>query len=206
VLGPDHPELGRSLNETGPLEVQMGKLPEAEAHLSRALAIMEKTYGPDHPDASQSLVGLGDVRFLQGRFAEAEEFYNRALAIQRSKLGDDHPAVADSLIRLARVHWAGDRTAAAFREAMDAETIMLTHFGLSLRGLSEREALEYERVRASGLNIALSILAGTPAAGLPPAALEQAWTALAGSRALVLDQVATLRRPPASEETPEIDR
>lgn len=206
VLGPDHPELGRSLNELGDIEVQLGKLPEAEQHYARSLAILEKAYGPGHPDTSRSLVGLGDLRLLQGRLADAEDSYTRALSIQRSRLGESHPAVADSLIRLAQVHWAGRRPAKAFKESMDAETILLDHFGLSLRGLSEREALEFERVRASGMNTALSILAGTPSTGLPATALEQAWTALARSRALVLDQVASLHRPSASEDEPEIDR
>jgi CHAT domain-containing protein len=206
VLGPEHPEVGRSLNALGDIEVQLGRLPEAEKHYSRSLAILEKTYGPGHPDTCRSLVGLGDLRFSKGLLADAEDFYARALAIQRSKLGENHPAVADSLIRLAQVHWAGNRPGKAFQESMDAETILLTHFGLSLRGLSEREALEFERVRASGMDTALSILAGTPSSELPATALEQAWTALARSRALVLDQVASLHRAPAGEDEPEIDR
>jgi CHAT domain-containing protein/Tfp pilus assembly protein PilF len=206
VLGSEHPALGRHLNAKGDIEVLLGMLPEAEKDFARGLAILEKAYEPGHPDTSPSLVGLGDVRYRQGRLAEAEEFYTRALTIQRTRLGETHPSVAESLIRLAQAHWAGRKPAQAFQESMDAETILLDRFGLSLRGLSEREALEIERVRASGMDLALSILAGAAAGELPDTALEQAWTALLRARALVLDQVASLRRPPTSEQSPEIDR
>jgi len=206
VLGPDHPQFGRSLNVKGDIEVLMGRLPEAEQDYARGLAILEKAYQPGHPDTSPSLLGLGDVRYRQGRLGDAEDLYARALSIRRNRFGESHPAVAESLIRLAQLHWAGRKSAQAFQEAMDAETILLAHFGLSLRGLSEREALDIERARESGMDLALSILAGAPVSDLPDTALEQAWTALLRSRALVLDQVASLHRPATTEQSPEIER
>ncbi len=118
------------------------------------------------------------------------------------RLGETHPAVAEELNRLAAVHWSLGEARQAFEESLQAEEILRAHFGRSLRGLSEREALEYERVRISGLSTALSVLAATSPARLPNDAVERVWMTLVRSRALVLDQMAGLHRAAGSGDDP----
>jgi CHAT domain-containing protein/tetratricopeptide (TPR) repeat protein len=203
VLGPVQPDLGRSLNRLADVELRLGLFPSAEQHLQRAQTILEKVYGVGHPETAVSLHGLGRLRYVTGRYVPAESFFQKALAVRRTKLGETHPAVAEELTGLAGVHWALGDARRAFEESLQAEDILGAHFGRSLRGLSEREALEYERVRASGLNTALSVLASAAPRELPEDGVERAWMALVRSRALVLDQMAGLHRTTSAREDPE---
>jgi tetratricopeptide (TPR) repeat protein len=49
VLGPEHPDTARSLNNLGSLLNAMGDLAGARPYYERALAIYEKVLGPEHP-------------------------------------------------------------------------------------------------------------------------------------------------------------
>jgi len=204
VLGPAHADLGPSLNRLADVELRMGELPAARRHFERALAILDKAYGPGHPESAVSLDGLGRLRDLAGQSLRAEDFFRRGLAVRRAKLGSTHPAVAEELTNLARVHWSLGNARRAFEESLQAEDILRAHFGRSLRGLSEREALEYERIRASGLSTALSVLAPTPSRNLPEDAVARAWMSLVRSRALVLDEMAGLHRAVGGNDDPAL--
>jgi CHAT domain-containing protein len=57
-LGPDHPHTAASLNNLGMLYWAMGRWPEAEPFLQRALQICEQQLGPAHPDTATSLNNL----------------------------------------------------------------------------------------------------------------------------------------------------
>jgi class 3 adenylate cyclase/tetratricopeptide (TPR) repeat protein len=98
ALGPDHPDVARSLHVLGMVYWIQGRHAEAEVVFSRALAIREKTLGPDHPDVARSLNSLGLAYPDQ---AEAEPFYARATAIWERTLGPEHPDVALGLVNLA---------------------------------------------------------------------------------------------------------
>ena len=52
ALGPDHPDVARSLNNLAELYENQGRYAEAEPLYKRALAIREKALGPDHPDVA----------------------------------------------------------------------------------------------------------------------------------------------------------
>ena len=58
ALGPDHPDVGTSLNNLAVLYQAQGRYAEAEPLYKRALAIREKALGPDHPDVGTSLNNL----------------------------------------------------------------------------------------------------------------------------------------------------
>ncbi|HKB07032.1 MAG TPA: CHAT domain-containing tetratricopeptide repeat protein [Candidatus Polarisedimenticolia bacterium] len=206
VRGPYDTDLGRTLNRLAGVETERGEYSAAESHFRRARAILRKAYGPGHPDEAVSLDGLGRLRHLTGRDRPAVDYFRAALEVRRSRLGATHPAVAEELNRLAEVHWSLGEARQAFEESLRAEEILRAHFGHSLRGLSEREALDYERVRASGLSTALSVLAGTPPARLPTDAVERVWVALVRSRALVLDQMAGLHRAAGDRDDPALAR
>jgi len=61
VLGPDHPEVPRSLSSLGSLYYAQGQYAKAEPLLRLALTIREKALGQDHPDVAQSLNSLGSL-------------------------------------------------------------------------------------------------------------------------------------------------
>ena len=52
ALGPDHPDVARSLNNLAALYETQGRYADAEPLYKRSLAIREKALGPDHPDVA----------------------------------------------------------------------------------------------------------------------------------------------------------
>ena len=121
ALGPDHPDVGVSLNNLAGLYRVQGRFVEAEPLYRRSLAISEKALGPDHPDVALLLQNMGGLYRAQGRYAEAEPLYRRGLAIREKALGPDHPAVGRSLNNLAALYRDQGRYAEAeplFRRAL----------------------------------------------------------------------------------------
>ena len=96
ALGPDHPDVGRDLNNLARLYDSQGRYGDAEPLYKRALAIAEKAFGPDHPDVGTALNNLAELYDSQGRYGEAEPLYKRALAIREKALGPDHPDVGSA--------------------------------------------------------------------------------------------------------------
>jgi tetratricopeptide (TPR) repeat protein len=187
------------LNRLADVELHLGDFNEAEQHFTRGLSILEKSYGAGHPDTAASLSGLGRLRLLTGKYDSAEAFLNQALAIEREKFGVTHLAVAEELTFLAKVHWASGDVLQAFEDSLQAEDLLRAQFGSSLRGLSEREALSTAgalfRNEHCPFDLDLDLLQG-----LPENAATKAWTALARSRAFVLDRMAALHRDPGRLE------
>jgi class 3 adenylate cyclase/tetratricopeptide (TPR) repeat protein len=104
TLGPDHPDVARSINSLAGVYYVQGHYEEAERLYRRALEVREKTLGPDHPDVSESLNDLGLLYRNQGRYDEAQSLLARALAICERALGPDHPNVAVCLDNLGIVN------------------------------------------------------------------------------------------------------
>jgi class 3 adenylate cyclase/tetratricopeptide (TPR) repeat protein len=104
ALGPDHPDVARSLNNLGIVYWLQGRYSEAESLHLRELAIEETALGPGHPDLGRSLNNLANVYHDQARYAEAESLHARALAIWERALGPDHPLVALALNNLANLY------------------------------------------------------------------------------------------------------
>ncbi|SFK23149.1 Tetratricopeptide repeat-containing protein, partial [Desulfomicrobium apsheronum] len=52
ALGPDHPDVARSLYHLGLLYKTQRDYSQAEPFFKRSLAIREKALGPDHPDVA----------------------------------------------------------------------------------------------------------------------------------------------------------
>ena len=59
--GPDHPDVGTSLNNLAALYDSQGRYGEAEPLYKRSLALYEKALGPDHPSVGQSLNNLATL-------------------------------------------------------------------------------------------------------------------------------------------------
>lgn len=104
LLGPDHPEVAASLNDSAVLYRKQGRYAEAEPLHARALAIFEKALGPDDENVAHSLTSLALLYREQGRYAEAEPLHLRALAIFEKTLGPEHEKVANSLTNFALLY------------------------------------------------------------------------------------------------------
>jgi tetratricopeptide (TPR) repeat protein len=102
-LGPDHPDVGRSLNNLGNALRGLGDLRAALHAHQRAQAILQARLGPDHPDVGRSLNNLGGVLGGLGELPAALDAHQRARAILDARLGPDHPDAASSLDNLGIV-------------------------------------------------------------------------------------------------------
>ena len=164
----------------------------AESLFARAVRIDEQVLGPEHLHLAIPLAGLARAKLALGDVAGARPLFDRALAIREQVLGPEHPLVAEILhdraVARARL---GDR-AGALEDALRAERIGRDHFHLMAQSLSEREALRFEAVRASGLDLAVSL--ASDSIGLAPPLRRSVWDALIRSRGLVLDEMAERQR------------
>ena len=113
TFGPDHPDVGVSLNNLALMYKAQGKYAEAEPLYKRALVIKEKALGPTHPQVATSLNNLAVLYEAQGKYAEAEPLYRRALSIAEKELGPTHPQVAASLNNLAVLYYLQGKYAEA---------------------------------------------------------------------------------------------
>ena len=105
ALGPDHPDVGTSLNNLAELYRDQGRYAEAEPLYKRASAISREGAGTRPPRRRHVAEQPGRCCIdSQGRYAEAEPLYQRALAIREKALGPDHPDVGTSLNNLAGLY------------------------------------------------------------------------------------------------------
>jgi CHAT domain-containing protein/Tfp pilus assembly protein PilF len=108
-LGPDHPDVSKSINGLAIIHTYKGEYSKAESLFQRALAIREKAFGPEHPDVAASLNNLALLYTNMGDYARAEPLQQRALAAREKALGPEHPDVAISLNNLAILYnYLGD--------------------------------------------------------------------------------------------------
>ena len=82
TMGPDSPDLARTLNEIGVLSYLQNNMEVAESFFKRSLAIREKVLGPDHADVAQSLNNLAALYNDRKMYEQAEPLYERALSIR----------------------------------------------------------------------------------------------------------------------------
>ncbi len=188
ALGPDHPDVALSLEGLAGLHRAAGDYSAALALLERALRIREKALGPVHPLVAQSLEDLAGLHAALRQFPEARPLSERAVKIRQEVLGNDHPLTARSLFQLAGVLASSGESAHSLELALQAERISREHVLLTLRTLSERQALGYAAARPPALGLALDLLARR--SGVAPGRAREVWDAVIRSRALVLDEMA----------------
>jgi len=90
-------------NGMGVMLRMQGKLPEALAHLQRALELQEQALGPDDPNVAALTGNIGLALNEQGKPEEALVHLRRALAIQEATLGPSHPKLAATLGNIGTV-------------------------------------------------------------------------------------------------------
>lgn len=101
LLGEDHLDIARTLNNLASLYRRQGKYDEAEPFYRQALTIREKLLGTEHPETARSLNNLAIFYQSQKEYKQAESLYQRTIAIYELHLGSDHPDVARTLNNLA---------------------------------------------------------------------------------------------------------
>jgi tetratricopeptide (TPR) repeat protein len=104
VLGPEHPNTLRSLNNLANLYRNQGQYEQAEPLYQRALEARERVLGPEHPDTLGSLNNLANLYADQGQYEQAEPLYQRALEAYERVLGPEHPDTAQTLGNLALLY------------------------------------------------------------------------------------------------------
>jgi tetratricopeptide (TPR) repeat protein len=73
-LGPDHPDVGFSLNNLALVYMRQGRFTEAEPVFRRSLAIFEKALGAEHPNVGKALGNLAALYQSQGVTATPNRF------------------------------------------------------------------------------------------------------------------------------------
>ncbi len=113
VLGAEHPQTLRSLNNLAVLYQAQGRYGEAEPLYRRALETSERALGAEHPQTLNSFNNLAALYESQGRYGDAEPLYRRALEASDRVLGAGHPDTLSSLNNLAGLYYAQGRSGEA---------------------------------------------------------------------------------------------
>ena len=103
ALGPNHPDVGQSLNNLAQLLLAIGDLAGARPLAERVLQINEQALGATHPAVATSLDNLAALLHASGDYAAARPLSERAVRITETALGPDHPAVGIRLSNLAEI-------------------------------------------------------------------------------------------------------
>jgi len=189
-LAPGSLDVVDSLQSLAMLARQQGDLPQAQQYDLEALELKRKVC-PNSWCTAEILSDLGEIAYQQGDLNGAAGYLKTAADMREKGLGSMHPDFARSLRDLALTDAALGKTSEALDASLRAERIGTEHLRISVRALSERQALAYEAVRASGLDVALSLLEDPNNAA---SARSEVFDTLIHSRALVLDELAARHR------------
>jgi len=106
LLGPDHPDVGVTLNNLAYSLVDGDQLDEAQRVLVRARALFEAALGPTHEFVAATVMSLGDVALRAGRLDEALALTLRAQSMREQRYGASHPYLAEVMVQLGFVRGA----------------------------------------------------------------------------------------------------
>ena len=115
--------LASTLDQRALVAKQQGRIPDAIALASEALALREANLGPNALPTAQSLNNLALLQARANNLAEAAVLFERAVRIRERKLGPNHPDVAGTLQNLGNLYSDQGRfeeAKAAYRRALDA--------------------------------------------------------------------------------------
>jgi len=91
ILGPEHLDTLRSMNDLSITLREEGRFAEAEKLDRNLVDVERRVLGPEHPATLESLNNLAATLRDQGRPVEAEKWLREALDIRRRVLGPDNP-------------------------------------------------------------------------------------------------------------------
>jgi tetratricopeptide (TPR) repeat protein/CHAT domain-containing protein len=188
-LGTEHVSVSVALETLSSRYFETAQYQKSLDVLGRALAIVEKVLGPTHVEVAEVLQGMADSQVQLGSLAEAGRNYDRALSIQEAAFGPTHVKVGELLLKLAKLNWRTGKWEATLDHSLTSEGVLRRQFIQIAPALSEREALQYEIARSSGVNLSISSLLALSGEARRQA-IPKVWDAIIQSRALVLDEMA----------------
>jgi tetratricopeptide (TPR) repeat protein len=103
VLGKEHPDTLRSMNNLAGLLYRQGKYKEAEKMNRQTLELTETVLGKNHPNTLISMSNLAVVLDRQGKYEEAEKMNRQTLELRETVLGKEHLKTLASMNNLAGV-------------------------------------------------------------------------------------------------------
>jgi Flp pilus assembly protein TadD len=123
VLGKEHPDTLRSMNNLAYLFNSQGKYDTAEPLYRETLQLTEKILGKEHPDTLRSMNNLAGLFDSQGNYDAAEPLYRETLQLRKKILGKEHPDTLTSMNNLAYLFNSQGKYDAA--EPLYRETLQL---------------------------------------------------------------------------------
>jgi CHAT domain-containing protein len=171
----------------------MGNDAAAKPLLERALSIREKALGPEHNYTASSVTDLAEQLCLMDESSAAGPLYERAIAI-REKVVPGGLDLATSIASFAACLWSSGDPRAALIRSLEAESLAREQFRRAAIGLSQREAMNFEAERTSGLDIGVTALSGLQKGPALAQAAAKVLDDLIRSRAMVLDEMAGRHR------------
>lgn len=103
LLGPDHPEVARSLLHQGQVLIRQASYPEGYERFQEALHIQRAALEPDDPLIAHTLSNLGVYLRATGDLEGALERYQQALVILKKSPGEDPLRTAKLMNNIANV-------------------------------------------------------------------------------------------------------
>jgi CHAT domain-containing protein/tetratricopeptide (TPR) repeat protein len=198
--GDKSPEYGRLLYKLARVHHAAGDVSLALPLYERALSIRTRVSGAHHPEVVKITMGLATANADLNDYRGAVQLYRRALDVLERVFSEEHPLRAQCLREIAYLLLTVGERDAAFRTALAAEAVSREHLTTVARSFAERETLRYASVRASGLDLALSLASTPPRKSWT----TSAWDALIRSRALVVDEIAARHRAAVTSDDAEV--
>jgi tetratricopeptide (TPR) repeat protein len=122
-LGPEHDVSLRIETERALLDLDQGRLAEAERGFRAALAIRLRVHGNQNPDTRTTLGNLAYTLGEQGRLAESLELFREVYAANVQVHGEGHPRTLTALQNIARTHMDMKQ----WRAAADVQRTLLAY-------------------------------------------------------------------------------
>jgi len=199
-IAPDSLHVSQTLVSLAKVAHAQGDRTLAMEYDNHALKVGQKSC-PNYWCVPEILHDLGVLAYEQGDLTGSENYLRSAVEIREKSLGSMHPDLARSLNALALTVAAEGGGLDALNLALRAERIGAQHLRISVRTLAERQAIAYESVRASGLDLALTLAA---VRANTPSTRTEVLDVVIRSRALVFDELAARRRSAYGSGDPEI--
>jgi CHAT domain-containing protein len=200
-LNSSDPELGNLENNAGGIYASTGHPEKAIPHLTRALELITAAYGSDNVEVAYTRSNLADAESRTGQFASAWKDFRESLPGYERWLGAGNTLTSNVEMAFARSLAAGGDWQEALRYSLQAEEEGRKSFQLSVQILPERQALAYDQRRAAGIDVALSV-----ALKHPDMPLDEVYTQMIRSRALVADEMARRQQDLNRANDPETAR
>jgi CHAT domain-containing protein/tetratricopeptide (TPR) repeat protein len=184
-------------NNIGSEYSKIGDFDKAISHLNKAAVLARKEYGDDSPIISELQTNLAATYARVGQFDLSWKTWEDS--IRRLKQTGFDAAQAHS--NYARSLASGGSLKPAILQGLIAARLARENFALALQTLPERQALAYDRKRARGLDLTISVVAKHP-----DLVNDDIFQELIRTRAMVTDEMAHRQKNLNQGNDPEMAR